>query len=120
MGVPLNIALSRTKPPVGMSLFTHARLTLMGSPCVAREIRDVKQRKSEMITFLKSYLEVPEDEAAKSYEFLVSHMPDHMIVDDAVISQAMEFAASSLKLKPDAVPDIAKVRDWSYARAATK
>ncbi len=32
----------------------------------------------------------------------------------------MEFAASALKLKPDAVPDISKVRDWSYARAATK
>ena len=42
-----------------------------------------------------------------------------MIVDDAVIRQAMEFAASALKLKPDAVPDISKVRDWSYASAAT-
>ncbi len=82
--------------------------------------RDVKERKSEMITFLKGYLEVPEDEAVKSYEFLVSHMPDNMIVDDAVIKSAMEFAASALKLKPDAVPDISKVRDWSYARAATK
>ena len=47
----------------------------------------MKQRKSEMITFLKSYLDVPEDEAAKSYEFLVSHMPDNMIVDDAVIKK---------------------------------
>ena len=82
--------------------------------------RDVKERKSDMITFLKGYLEVPEDEAAKSYEFLISHMPDNMIVDDAVIRSAMEFAASALKLKPDAVPDISKVRDWSYARAATK
>ena len=87
---------------------------------VAGGIRDVKQRKSEMITFLKSYLEVPEDEAAKSYEFLISHMPDNMIVDDAVIKTAMEFAASALKLKPDGVPDISKVRDWSYARAAIK
>ena len=86
---------------------------------LAGGVRDVKQRKSEMITFLKSYLEVPEDEASKSYEFLVSHMPDNMIVDDAVIKQAMEFAASALKLKPDAVADISKVRDWSYARAAT-
>ena len=59
-----------------------------------------------MITFLKGYLEVPEDEAVKSYEFLVSHMPDNMIVDDSVIKSAMEFAASALKLKPDAVPDI--------------
>jgi NitT/TauT family transport system substrate-binding protein len=82
--------------------------------------RDVKERKSEMVTFLKGYLEVPEDEAAKSYEFLVSHMPENMIVDDAVIKSAMEFAASALKLKPDAVPDISKVRDWSYARAATR
>ena len=65
-------------------------------------------------------LDVPEDEAGKSYEFLVSHMPDNMIVDDAVIKQAMEFAASALKLKSDAVPDISKVRDWSYARAATR
>jgi hypothetical protein len=73
-----------------------------------------------MVPFLKNYLEVPEDEAAKSYDFLVSHMPDNMIVDDAVIRQAMEFAAASLKLKPEAVPDITKVRDWSYARAATK
>ncbi len=45
-------------------------------------------------------------------------MPDNMIVDDVVIRQAMEFAAYSLKLKPDAVPDISKVRDWSFARAA--
>ena len=86
---------------------------------IAGGVRDAKQRKPEMVTFLKSYLDVPEDEAAKSYDFLVSHMPDNMIVDDAVIRQAMEFAASALKLKPDAVPDISKVRDWSYARAAT-
>ena len=85
---------------------------------VAGGVRDVKQRRSEMIPFLKEYLEVPEDEAIKSYEFLLSHMPDNMIVDDAVIRQAMEFAAYSLKLKPDAVPDISKVRDWSFARAA--
>lgn len=87
---------------------------------MAGGMRDVKQRKSEMITFLKSYLDVPEDEAARSYEFLISHMPDNMIVDDAVVKSGMEFAASALKLKPDAVPDISKVRDWSYARAATK
>ena len=87
---------------------------------MAGGVRDVKQRKAEMVTFLKSYIEVPEDEAAKSYEFLISHMPDNMIVDDAVIKSAMEFAASALKLKPDAVPDISKVRDWSYARAATR
>jgi NitT/TauT family transport system substrate-binding protein len=87
---------------------------------MAGGVRDVKQRKAEMVTFLKSYLEIPEDEAAKSYEFLAGHSPDNMIVDDAVIKQAMEFAAFSLKLKPDAVPDISKVRDWSYARAAAR
>ena len=87
---------------------------------IAAGIRDVKLRKPEMVTFLKTYLDVPEDEALKSYEFLINHMPDNMIVDDAVIKQAMEFAATSLKLKPDAVPDISKVRDWSYARAATR
>jgi NitT/TauT family transport system substrate-binding protein len=87
---------------------------------MAAGVRDVKQRKSEMVPFVKSYLEVPEDEAAKSYDSLVNHMPDNMIVDDAVIKQAMEFAASSLKLKTDAVPDISKIRDWSYARAATR
>lgn len=87
---------------------------------MAGGVRDVKQRKAEMVAFLKSYLEVPEDEAAKSYEFLAGHSPDNMIVDDAVIKQAMEFAAAALKLKRDAVPDISKVRDWSYARAATR
>jgi hypothetical protein len=85
---------------------------------VAGGVRDVKQRRSEMIPFLKEYLEVPEDEAVKSYEFLLGHMPDNMIVDDAVITKAMEFAAHALRLKADAVPDISKVRDWSFARAA--
>jgi ABC-type nitrate/sulfonate/bicarbonate transport system substrate-binding protein len=87
---------------------------------IAGGARDVKERKSEMASFLKGYLDVPEDEAAKSYEFLVNHMPENMIVDDAAIRQAMDFAASALKLKPDAVPDISKVRDWSYARAAAR
>jgi ABC-type nitrate/sulfonate/bicarbonate transport system substrate-binding protein len=93
-------------------------LTLALLRGVAGGVRDVKQRRSEVIPFLKEYLEVPEDEAAKSYDFLLSHMPDNMIVDDAVIRKAMEFAAYALKLKPDAVPDISRVRDWSYARAA--
>ena len=93
-------------------------LTLALLRGVAGGVRDVKQRRSEMIPFLKEYLEVPEDEAAKSYDFLLSHMPDNMIVDDAVIRKAMEFAAYALKLKADAVPDISKVRDWSYASAA--
>jgi hypothetical protein len=56
----------------------------------------------------------------KSYEFLVNHMRDNMIVDDAVVKQTMEFAAASLELKPDAVPHILKILDWSYARAAIK
>lgn len=43
-------------------------------------------------------------------------MRDNMIGDDAVVKQAMEFAAASLKLKPDAVPGISKARDWSYPR----
>ena len=30
----------------------------------------------------------------------------------------MEFARSALKMSPDAMPDIAKVRDWSFAEAA--
>jgi Arc/MetJ family transcription regulator len=47
-------------------------------------------------------------------------MPDNMSVDDAVIRQAMEFAAASLKLKSDAVPDISKVRDGSYIRTAAR
>jgi NitT/TauT family transport system substrate-binding protein len=93
-------------------------LTLALLRGVAGGVRDVKQRRSEVIPFLKEYLEVPEDEAAKSYDFLLSHMPDNMIVDDAVIRKAMEFAAYALKLKADAVPDISRVRDWSYARAA--
>jgi len=36
----------------------------------------------------------------------------------ATVAFEMEIAAYSLKLKPDAVPDISKVRDWSFARAA--
>jgi NitT/TauT family transport system substrate-binding protein len=40
---------------------------------LAGGVRDVKQRKSEMIPFLKSYLDVPEEEATKSYEFGQPH-----------------------------------------------
>jgi hypothetical protein len=32
----------------------------------------------------------------------------------------MQFAGHALKLKPNAMPDISKVRDWSYVRAALK
>ena len=36
-------------------------------------------------------------------------MLDNIIVDEAVIKHAMEFAASALKVKPDALPDILKL-----------
>jgi NitT/TauT family transport system substrate-binding protein len=84
---------------------------------VAGGVRDIKQRKSEMIPFVKEYLKLPEEEAVKSYEFLVANMPDNMETDDATILKAMQFAGNALKLKPEAMPDISKVRDWSYARA---
>ena len=35
-------------------------------------------------------------------------MQNNIIVDEAVIKQGIEFAASALKLKPDAVADILK------------
>jgi NitT/TauT family transport system substrate-binding protein len=84
---------------------------------VAGGVRDIKQRKSEMIPFVKEYLKLPEEEAVKSYEFLVSNMPDNMETDDATIMKAMQFAGHALKLKPEAMPDISKVRDWSFVRA---
>jgi NitT/TauT family transport system substrate-binding protein len=84
---------------------------------VAGGVRDVKQRKSEMIPFVKEYLKLPEEEAVKSYEFLVANMSDNLETDDATILRAMQFAGNALKLKPEAMPDIAKVRDWSFARA---
>jgi ABC-type nitrate/sulfonate/bicarbonate transport system substrate-binding protein len=84
---------------------------------VAGGVRDVKQRKSEMIPFVKEYLKLPEEEAVKSYEFLVANMSDNLETDDATILRAMQFAGNALKLKPEAMPDITKVRDWSFARA---
>ena len=81
-------AIQPTESPGSPDYFAANRdLVLAVLRGIAGGVRDVKQRKSEMITFLKSYLDVPEDEAAKSYEFLVSHMPDNMIVDDAVIKK---------------------------------
>jgi NitT/TauT family transport system substrate-binding protein len=80
-------------------------------------IREVKQRRSEMIAFVKAYLELPEEEAVKSYDFLVSNMPDNLVTDDAIIRTAMEFAGHAIKLKAEALPDISKVRDWSFANA---
>jgi NitT/TauT family transport system substrate-binding protein len=84
---------------------------------VAGGVRDVKQRKAEMIPFVKEYLKIPEEEAVKSYEFLVANMSDNLETDDATILKAMQFAGNALKLKPEAMPDITKVRDWSFARA---
>ena len=78
----------------------------------------VRQNKSDSVTFIKSYLKVPDDEAEKSYDFLIKEMPPDLIPEDAVIRAGMDFAKSALKLSPDAVPDISKVRDWSFADAA--
>jgi NitT/TauT family transport system substrate-binding protein len=77
----------------------------------------VRENRSEMIGFVKGYLKVPEDEAEKSYDFLIKQMPQDLIPDDAPIRTAMEFARHALKLSPEAVPDISKVRDWSFAEA---
>ena len=53
-----------------------------------------------MTTFPKNYLEVPEEEAANSYELLVSRTPDNMIVDDAVIKQAWNSPPLRLNSNP--------------------
>jgi NitT/TauT family transport system substrate-binding protein len=84
---------------------------------VAAGVQDVKQRKSDAIGFIKKYLSLQDEDASRSYEFLTANMPDNLMTADATIKAAMEFAAQALKLKPDAVPDIDKVRDWSLARA---
>jgi NitT/TauT family transport system substrate-binding protein len=83
---------------------------------VAAGVRDVKQRKSDTIAFIKKYLSLKEDDAANSYEFLVANSREDLIADDSVIQSAINFAAQSLKLKPESV-FIDKVRDWSYAKA---
>jgi NitT/TauT family transport system substrate-binding protein len=80
--------------------------------------RSVHENKSDAVAFIKSYLKVPDEEAEKSYEFLIKEMPQDLIPDDAAIRTGMEFARHSLKMAPEAVPDIAKVRDWSFAEAA--
>ena len=78
----------------------------------------VRENKSDSISFIKSYLKVPDDEAEKSYDFLIKEMPQDLIPEDSVIRAGMDFAKSALKLSPEAVPDISKVRDWSFAEAA--
>ena len=80
--------------------------------------RFVRQNKSDSLNFIKGYLKVPDDEAEKSYDFLIKEMPQDLIPEDAVVRAGMDFARSALKLAPEAVPDISKVRDWSFAEAA--
>jgi NitT/TauT family transport system substrate-binding protein len=83
---------------------------------LAAGVRDVKQRKAETIAFIKKYLSLQDEDATSSYEFLVANSRDDLIADDPVIQSAINFAAQSLKLKPESV-SIDKVRDWSYAKA---
>jgi NitT/TauT family transport system substrate-binding protein len=78
----------------------------------------VRENKSDTVAFIKGYLKIPQEEAEKSYDFLIKEMPQNLIPDDQIIRTGMEFARHSLKINPEAVPDIAKVRDWSFAEAA--
>jgi NitT/TauT family transport system substrate-binding protein len=77
-----------------------------------------RENRIDTVNFIKSYLKVSDDEAEKSYDFLVKEMPQDLLPEDAVVRAGMDFAKSALKLSPDAVPDISKVRDWSFAEAA--
>src|SRR5215831_16226333 len=77
-----------------------------------------RENKSDSVAFIKDYLKVPDDEAEKSYDFLIKEMPQDLISEDAVILAGIDFAKSALKLSPEAVPDISRVRDWSFAEAA--
>jgi NitT/TauT family transport system substrate-binding protein len=77
-----------------------------------------RENKSDTLSFIKSYLKVPDEEAEKSYDFLIKEMPQDLLPEDAVVRAGMDFAKSALKLQPDAVPDISRVRDWSFIEAA--
>jgi NitT/TauT family transport system substrate-binding protein len=77
-----------------------------------------RENKSDTLSFIKSYLKVPDEEAEKSYDFLIKEMPQDLLPEDAVVRAGMDFAKSALKLPPDAVPDISRVRDWSFVEAA--
>lgn len=77
-----------------------------------------RRNKGDTVNFIKSYLKVPDDEAEKSYDFLIKEMPQDLLPEDSVIRAGMNFAQSALKLSSDAVPDISRVRDWSFAEAA--
>jgi len=78
----------------------------------------VRESRKDTVAFIKNYLKVPDDEAEKSYDFLLKQMPQDLIPDDQVIRTSMEFARHALKMSPEAAPDIGKVRDWSFAEAA--
>ena len=78
----------------------------------------VRENKKDTVAFIKDYLKVPDDEAEKSYDFLLKEMPQDLIPDDQVIRTGIEFARHALKMPPEAAPEIAKVRDWSFAEAA--
>jgi NitT/TauT family transport system substrate-binding protein len=80
--------------------------------------RFVRQNKGDAVNFIRTYLKVPDEEAEKSYQFLMKQMPQDLIPEDSVIRAGMDFAKSALKLSSEAVPDISKVRDWSFAEAA--
>lgn len=84
---------------------------------IAAGVQDVRQRKADSVAFIKRYLALQDEDALRSYEFLIGNMPDNLMTPDAVIKTAMEFAGQALKLKPEAIPDIDKVRDWSFARS---
>jgi NitT/TauT family transport system substrate-binding protein len=77
-----------------------------------------RENKSDAVSFIKSYLKVPDEEAEKSYDFLIKEMPQGLLPEDAVVRAGMDFAKSALKLSPEAVPDISRVRDWSFVEAA--
>jgi NitT/TauT family transport system substrate-binding protein len=77
-----------------------------------------RENKSDALSFIKSYFKVPDDEAEKSYDFLIKEMPPDLLPEDAVVRAGMDFAKSALKLSPEAVPDISRVRDWSFVEAA--
>jgi NitT/TauT family transport system substrate-binding protein len=77
--------------------------------------QDVKQDRRDAVNFIKSYLRIGDEEAESSYEFLIKDIPPNLLPDDSVIRAAMNFAAKSLKLQPEAIPEISKVRDWSFA-----
>jgi NitT/TauT family transport system substrate-binding protein len=80
--------------------------------------RFTRENKGDSLSFIKSYLKVPDEEAEKSYDFLIKEMPPDLLPEDAVIRAGMDFAKSALKLSPEAVPDISRVRDWSFVEAA--